>query len=414
MTYYTDYSDDQTVGACPVEIAAPTAATRRSWVLPIFACLALSGAAFGAHSWSVNEAALGTTALTATAPISAPVRHVSLPSYNPQDLKAELPEWQSFKHRFVQPDGRVVDTGNGGVSHTEGQGWGMLLAVAFDDRATFDRIFDWTTQNMQRPNDALHAWRYDPANPRHVADTNNATDGDLFIAGALSRAARRWHDDRYAVAGDAIARSILTLLVRQVGDRTVLLPGAAGFERRDSVVVNLSYYAFPMFSELSALTPSPLWDKLRTDGLQLISEARFGRSQLPPDWLQISRANGALSAAPGWPARFSFDAIRVPLYLAWSNDLSAAQQRVFTNFWGASAQAPAWTDLQTGARSPYNAPSGMQAVIQLASVGGERPLARTPHVAEAQDYYSAALTLLARVAWHEAASDRTARAATGT
>ncbi|VTN12488.1 Endoglucanase precursor [Raoultella terrigena] len=38
--------------------------------------------------------------------------------------------WESYKSRFMMADGRIVDTGNGSVSHTEGQGFAMLLAVA--------------------------------------------------------------------------------------------------------------------------------------------------------------------------------------------------------------------------------------------------------------------------------------------
>ncbi|MGM1325019.1 glycosyl hydrolase family 8, partial [Klebsiella michiganensis] len=30
--------------------------------------------------------------------------------------------WESYKSRFMMPDGRIIDTGNGNVSHTEGQG----------------------------------------------------------------------------------------------------------------------------------------------------------------------------------------------------------------------------------------------------------------------------------------------------
>ncbi len=42
--------------------------------------------------------------------------------------------WESYKARFFKPEGRIVDTGNGGVSHTEGQGFAMLMAVANDDK----------------------------------------------------------------------------------------------------------------------------------------------------------------------------------------------------------------------------------------------------------------------------------------
>jgi endoglucanase len=69
-------------------------------------------------------------------------------------------EWEEFKQRYVTPAGRVVDTGNHRISHSEGQGWGLLFAVTFDDRACFDRMLDWTAHALHRPHDSLHAWRF--------------------------------------------------------------------------------------------------------------------------------------------------------------------------------------------------------------------------------------------------------------
>ena len=43
------------------------------------------------------------------------------------------------------PDGRVVDNVNGGISHPESQGYGMLLAIAAGDRDTFERIWSFTS-----------------------------------------------------------------------------------------------------------------------------------------------------------------------------------------------------------------------------------------------------------------------------
>ncbi len=68
--------------------------------------------------------------------------------------------WRAYRERFVTPQGRVVDTGNGGISHSEGQGYGMLLAVAADDRATFERIWTWTRANLMVRDDQLLAWRW--------------------------------------------------------------------------------------------------------------------------------------------------------------------------------------------------------------------------------------------------------------
>jgi hypothetical protein len=53
---------------------------------------------------------------------------------------SDLDAWRSYKRRFLSDQGRVIDTANGGISHSEGQGYGMLLAVAASDHETFDAI----------------------------------------------------------------------------------------------------------------------------------------------------------------------------------------------------------------------------------------------------------------------------------
>ncbi|SUB19146.1 Minor endoglucanase Y precursor [Pantoea agglomerans] len=42
--------------------------------------------------------------------------------------QASASGWETFKSRFVTSEGRITDTANNNVSHTEGQGYGMLLA----------------------------------------------------------------------------------------------------------------------------------------------------------------------------------------------------------------------------------------------------------------------------------------------
>src|SRR5271156_3833891 len=96
-------------------------------------------------------------------------------------------EWLKYRDRFVGDDGRVRDTGNKDISHTEGQGSAMLFAESFDDRAAFDRIWQWTRDKLRQPDSALFSWRWDPSGQNPIADANNATDGDMLIAWALTR-----------------------------------------------------------------------------------------------------------------------------------------------------------------------------------------------------------------------------------
>ncbi len=327
--------------------------------------------------------------------------HPALP--RPVLTAADHAEWRLFRQRFVSAEGRVVDTGNNGVSHSEGQGWGLLFAETFNDPATFDLILDWTAANLRRRGDALHAWRYIPGAADPVPDPNNATDGDLFIAASLARAAQRWGRPDLMEASGAIARDVLALLVRQIGGRTVLLPAERGFDSREGVVVNPSYYAFGVLPYVEAAAPAPAWRVLREDGLRLIEQGRFGAYGLPPDWLLIARRDGMLAPAPAWPARFSYDAIRVPLHLAWGGLFPAPVERALDTYWRASnGGGPAWIDLRSGAVASYPAPAGMVAVSKIAMSHRNLELPDGfPSVTTAADYYSAALVVLSRIAWKE-------------
>lgn len=358
----------------------------------------------------------GVTRRSMMAGLAATVCSTALaPNARAQHLAARsfAAEWATFKRRFLAPDGRVIDTGNGGCSHSEGQGWGLVFAVAADDQEAFDLILRWTATHLRRPDDRLHAWRWQPDEANPVTDMNNATDGDIYIASAMWRASVRWQRPDQARAAAGVARDVLRLLLREVGHRTLLLPGAEGYESEAGVAVNLSYYAFPMLADLAAAAPSPLWNELCRDGLALIEEARFGEWRLPPDWLHVSRADGTLQPHPHWPPRFSYDAIRVPLYLAWAQDAASLVQQSFTSYWEGSQQrrAAAWVDLVTNAYADYAAPAGMQAVAKLATLAHAAPQMRFcnkfdasvtfPVIEGTSDYYSAALILLSRLAWQE-------------
>jgi endoglucanase len=312
-------------------------------------------------------------------------------------------EWFLFQSRFLLPEGRVVDSGNGGVSHSEGQGWGLLFALGADDRPGFERILGWTRRVLRRPGDTLHAWRFRPDAALPVEDPNNATDGDICIAWALLEAGARWDEPDHTALGTAIARDILRLLVRRVGAYSVLLPGARGFDQAEGVVINPSYYVFPAFGALARAVPDPAWVRVAADGLMLLRACRFGRWGLPPDWAVLGRTDGGLTLPANWPPRFSYDAVRVPLYLAWAGlGGEPALDRV-RNFWTDPAHLvmPAWADLTSDAVAPYAASPGVTAVARLA--GAQRPTGPVAQraessVGEAPDYYSAALSLLARLA----------------
>ena len=133
---------------------------------------------------------------------------------NAQIVAAPLDsQWQAYKQRFIADDGRLIDDFAGNVSHSEGQGYAMLLAAFSDDREAFDKIWGWTVANLQIRNDGLAAWRWRPQDDPHVRDKNNATDGDLLLAWALAEAGRRWDAKTYDPSAEKIARAISAKLV---------------------------------------------------------------------------------------------------------------------------------------------------------------------------------------------------------
>lgn len=312
-------------------------------------------------------------------------------------------EWSAFRARFVTAEGRVVDTGNQGVSHSEGQGWGLMFAAAHDDRACFDLIRGWTRRTLKRPQDHLHSWRYRPDATPAVDDPNNATDGDLYIAWGLLMAAERWRHDPYRAEALLIARDLMRHAHRIVAGHAVLLPGVQGFESPQGVVLNPSYIVLPAFAALNRAAPQTGWGRLRLDGLDLLRRARFGAWALSPDWVtQPPRATAPLALPGRWPPRFSYDAVRVPLMLAWANEAGHPALTGAHRFWTDSRWTvpPAWVDLVTGSTAEYPAPHGMRAVAAYAAarIAGATQLSGLPSVKDSADYYSASLILLVRLA----------------
>lgn len=322
-----------------------------------------------------------------------------------QDLESAAGDWNEFRVRFLTQDGRILDTGNHNSSHSEGQGCGLLAAVQADDEANFARMLGWTVATLGRRGDSLFAWRFQPDKRPTVDDSNNATDGDLLIAWALLKAGRRWNKSAYRRRGLAIARDLLRYCALQAGGRWLLLPAVYGFRSQQRTVVNPSYYIFPALRDLASETGDATWTRIAEDGLAMIRDARFGRWSLPADWLELPDGASRFRLAVGWPARFSFDAIRVPLNLSWAGMAPESITIACAGFWADPDHRglPAWTDLRSNQLSPYTANSGIVAVARLttaAILGRGDPLIM-PRVATAPDYYAAALVMLSRMAWRD-------------
>ncbi|WP_237154448.1 glycosyl hydrolase family 8 [Oryzibacter oryziterrae] len=308
--------------------------------------------------------------------------------------------FDAWAKAFVDASGRVIDNGNHGISHSEGQGYGLLLAVMADDRPTFERLLHWTLANLGVRDDALFAWSYDPAAAKPVADLNDATDGDILIAWALVLAGDRWSEPDYRKTAALIARAVADKATASSPYGRLLLPGVTGFsaaERKDGPVVNLSYWVYPALPALATVAPEYDWQAIAASGLAVGRAAHFGTAGLPTDWISLATAP---RPADGFPPAFGWNALRVPLYLAWSGFATPDDLAPYARAW---AKAPPSVVDVTGkaAPAPFGGPeyAAIPALVGCALTGQKLdPALRS---APMDVYYPSTLRLLVLAAASE-------------
>lgn len=327
-------------------------------------------------------------------------------------------DWRQFRQRFCLPDGRVIDDVNNFRSHSEGQAYSMLAAVYFDDRDWFETCWSWTRQHLQvRGHDRLLAWWWRPDNPGRlpgggrVADINNASDADTLAAWALLHAAERWQQPQWRRQALEIVTDLRNHQLKRLDNGLlILLPAREGFEHGNQTTINLSYWVFPAFKDFATVDDhADPWHELIDSGLRLIEAARFGPDQLPPDWLRLDA--GQMRPCPTHPPAFSYDAIRIPLYLAWFRD-RRLERRLFHPFadLGRHMHQPQIRPDPTAVVWLNGAPAdplhpllpGMRDVLHLADARTQGAIPAVGRIEPTAGYYSSILQILVHVALNPA------------
>lgn len=303
-----------------------------------------------------------------------------------------------FLEHFVAADGRVVRRDQGGDTVSEGQAYAMLLAVGLGDRAKLDLVWAWTTAHLGRP-DGMLSWRWEDG---AVTDAEAAADADLAAAWALALAARRWPDGGYDDAARELAAAVAMHETYAVGDRAVLAAGpwaVADAREGEPLVVNPSYAAPVADAVLSVGgMADPAATERRRAGNRAVVEELIDAHGFPTDWAVVDSAGRAGSApradGQGGPGRFSWDAVRVPLWFAPSCD--PADRAVAAATW------PAF-EAGAGVDAMGDHPARLVGAAAAAAAAGEADRARAL-LDEAADrtlrtptYYGTALTAIGQL-----------------
>lgn len=236
-----------------------------------------------------------------------------------EDLEtAALAAAESFLGTYVDPDGRVVRRDQGNDTVSEGQAYGMLIALGADDRARFEQIWEWTRANLQRE-DHLLSWRWGEG---RVIDPQPASDADVLAAWALLLAAERF-DPAFRAPGEQLAAAVLAGETVDAGGRPVLVAGPWARSEEPHRTVP-GYFAPAVFASMARLTGDTTWDELAASSRAVTSQLVDGGERLVPDWATVdgdgrSEDVGAprSGAADG---HFGLDAARLYVWLATSCD----------------------------------------------------------------------------------------------
>ncbi|MEQ7847204.1 glycosyl hydrolase family 8 [Nocardioides kribbensis] len=224
----------------------------------------------------------------------------------PEGPRADV-DARAFLETYVEPDGRVARTDQGGDTVSEGQAYAMLLAVATGDRVTFDRVWDWTREELMTA-EGLLSWRWaDGA----VVDASPAADADLDAARALVTAGRTFDEADYTEAGLRLGTAVLDHETVRTPAGLVLVAGPWA-TRGSPYVFNPSYVSPVATGLLDAASDDPRWEELTAGSRAALEGLTFG-GRLPPDWAEVSsdgsvRATGSPS---GGGPQFGYDAARV-------------------------------------------------------------------------------------------------------
>lgn len=218
--------------------------------------------------------------------------------------------YENYKKNFMTKDGRIMDPEKNNITTSEGQSYMMLKSLIVGDRKTFDLVYKWSKNNLQRK-DNLFSWLWGENKNKEykTLDYNSASDADIDIAFALLAAYEKWGNYKYIEEAKPIIRAIWDKETKRFGNYLILMPGAEQTKfNKDEI--NPSYfnpYAFRSFQKYDELHD---WNQLINSSyyyLKAVGEKT--QTGLAPNWFLIDNNKIILEKSP--KSDFSYDAIRV-------------------------------------------------------------------------------------------------------
>ncbi|HTV21149.1 MAG TPA: glycosyl hydrolase family 8, partial [Polyangiaceae bacterium] len=217
---------------------------------------------------------------------------------------------------------------------SEGQSYGMMIAVQMNMQTEFDKLWRFAQQRMQfTTNDAWNRyfrWQGQVSVNGNSINVNfgqngPAPDGDEYFAAALYLADRRWGSNgaiNYEQEADAIATAMLNNGGNAQG-RVPIIDGQSNmvvfFPQGNSAAFSDPSYHLPAFYELFAQDGNPAdanrWRQIANTSRQYFVQSANPNTGLHPDYANF---NGSPNTGGNGQThdQFRYDAWRVPMNMA--------------------------------------------------------------------------------------------------
>jgi len=218
--------------------------------------------------------------------------------------------YDTYLEKFMTKDGRIMDPDRKNITTSEGQSYILMRSVAMENRKTFDLVYKWTKDNLQRK-DNLFAWLWGENKDGEYKslDNNSASDADTDIAFSLLVAYHKWKDDKYLKEALPIIDSIWDKETKRIGQYLILMPGVVQATSA-KIEINPSYFSTYAYRFFQKYDDKHDWNELIDSSYYYLNQA-MSKTQtgLPPNWFLIE--NGQIVLENSERSDFSYDAIRV-------------------------------------------------------------------------------------------------------
>ena len=287
--------------------------------------------------------------------------------------------YRQWNEHFVVSKGkesyvRTTNDSNQTVVLSEAQSYGMLITVAAAKKgqaqqADFDRLYHYYL-NHRLEGTQLMSWKQTISNGKAMDEDHNATDGDLYIAYALLKAAQQW--PKQAKDYQAQAKAILEdILAHNYNEETGVLT-VGNWANQDSEFYHLMRTSdtlpaqFQIFYEV---TKDSKWLDIKEKMLQQLqtisSQTKTG---LLPDFIWVDE-QGTRVADPKtieskYDGAYSYNACRLPYNLIQSKDADSQKLvKKILNFFKSQRNLYAGYDLKGKALNNHQAASFLAPIV---------------------------------------------------